>query len=179
VKYEASALGGVSVTPTISLNLLSPLGALGNALAELVAYRLESKRARVRLEELRVQAEIASLVIQAQAAAQLRELEIRQRAVDGALAVAASELMAKVQTTTALIDALRAADAQIHTLIRVGSPEDRRAAMQMKVEIAHILADFAVTSSHGAAEAVRSVEALAGHTSSDVLRSIEAMRPQR
>lgn len=177
VKYEQSATG-VSVTPTFSLNLLSPLGALGNALAEIVAYRLESKRARQRLDELKVQAEIASLIIQRQAQAQMRELEIRQRAVDGALAVAASELVAKAQTTSALIDALRASDAQVNALIGAGSSADRRAAMQMKVEIAHILADFAVASSHGAVEAVRSVEALAGHTSADVLRSIEAMRPR-
>jgi hypothetical protein len=86
-------LGGVQVQPALNLTLsgFNILGNLGRVLGEVVLYRIEARRSQARLRELQLRVGVVSRIIDAHTRSELIELDLRARALDGALSLAGAE----------------------------------------------------------------------------------------
>ncbi len=173
VRYDS---GGVQVQPALNVTLsgFNVLGNLGRVIGEVVLYRIEARRSQARLRELQLKVDVVSRIIDAHTRSELVELDLRARALDEALSLAGAELAQRAQTVDALIMTLRSSDEQIFALISVGTHDDRRLAMEMKVEIAKLLADFTLASTQGTRDALTAVQNLAARPSADLVRHIQS-----
>lgn len=164
LRAEASASFTVS-----AFNFLGPIG---KAIGEVLMYRIEARRAERRLQELGLRVEVFSRVLDAQTETQLAEIHLRARAIDGALSVASAELAQRAVTGDALIAALKSADEHLATVLASGDASDRRMAMDAKIELARLLADFTLASSSGTLNALGAIQNLAGHLSRDLIADV-------
>lgn len=172
VRYEPGS--SVQIQPAVNLTLsgFNVLGNIGRVIGEVILYRIEARRSQARLRELQFKVDVVTRLIDARTRSELLDVELRAKALDGALALAAAELAQRASTVQALIDALRSSDQQINALISSGTTQDRRLAMDMKVEIARLLSEFTISSTQGTRDALSAVQNLAKRPTQDLLGDV-------
>jgi seryl-tRNA synthetase len=95
---------GSGVAPI--LEALNPLGVIGKAITEILAYRAESKRLDLERERIRAQAKAIDTAIQHKLAYELRQFELQREALLACLTHAETVLQERRATRQALIRSL-------------------------------------------------------------------------
>lgn len=88
------------------LEALNPLGMIGKAITEILAYRAEAKRLEVEKERIRSQAKVIDVALQAKLAYELRQFELQRQALLACLQHAETVLHERRATRNALIRSL-------------------------------------------------------------------------
>lgn len=107
---------GSSMTSLIEA--LNPLGAIGKAIAEVLAYRTATKKLDLERERIRIQARVIDDAVQARLAYELRQFELQRQALLACLNHAEAVLCERRATRNALIRSLDNLNRDMSTLVR-------------------------------------------------------------
>jgi len=99
------------------IEALNPLGAIGRAIAEILAYRVATKRLGLERERIRAQAKAIDSALQARLAYELRQFELQRQALLACLKHAETVLRERRATRDALIRSLDNLSRNMTTLV--------------------------------------------------------------
>ncbi len=85
---------------------LNPLGIIGKAITEILAYRVAAKKLEVERERIRKQAEVINIAMQSRLAYELRQFELQREALLACLRHSENVLRERRATRTAFIESM-------------------------------------------------------------------------
>lgn len=100
------------------VDALNPLGVIGKAIADILAYRVATKRLEAETERIRVQARAIDSALQARLAFELRQFELQRQALLACLNYAETVLRERRATRNALIRSMDNLNRDMSRLIR-------------------------------------------------------------